>query len=347
MSSPPPDFMPPSGAKEPTRTDGYLYYYPPHMLKSPPEIQKSPQTLTQEYGQHYQSTLDHQRQAFDSERDMWKTERVGLLTRIAFLEESLRQLRRDTNVQPSYGLPIPAENMPPVRNLSESINRMAPFNRAATMSPDPQRMYDGITFKSSPVNPTHPGKTSSKTSATQTYPGSLSKSWRESSGILRLPLAEEEPNNLTKDAGHTPLARTVPGLDGAISALDSDLPTPSHHEQDRQTYEPRASITKIPSERSDSYFPPPEDDFDEDPELRGQLGLKNDEDNDQRFLSELNTKLAQAAASPTSPAVCGSATDSNSLNVDNDEASESEPELKIKKSLNFGSQLGGKFVPRY
>ncbi|KAL8761524.1 MAG: hypothetical protein Q9184_002373 [Pyrenodesmia sp. 2 TL-2023] len=160
--------------------------------------------------------------------------------------------------------------------------------------------------------------------------------------------------NLTLHAGHTPLARPVPGLDGTTSAIDSDLPTPTL-ESERPPIEPRTSFTKVPSERADSYFPLPADELDsgrasreldtpadaqQDPELQGPLGLTNERSSDNRFLSQLDSKLTQAASSSNPPAAAGA----QQIQGFND--TDPEPKLKIKKSMNFGSQLGGSFGPQ-
>ncbi|KAL8938499.1 MAG: hypothetical protein Q9216_003859 [Gyalolechia sp. 2 TL-2023] len=246
-----------------------------------------------------------------------------------------------------HAFPSTAENLPPGRSLSENITRSALVHRPSSLGPDAQKHFDGITFKSPPT--TIQGGLGSRASATSTHPLSSShSSSRESPRGLKLPSVEEEPDNLTRHAGHTPLARTVPGLDGTTSAIDSDLPTPLHTEQERPPIEPRASIAKIPSERSDSYFPEPADEFDQDPELQGQLSLKNNASDDSRFLSELNSKLAQAAESSTS-ASSHQATKPKESFAHEDEIfdqPEPEPRLRIKRSLNFGSQLGGNFGPQ-
>ncbi|KAL9002796.1 MAG: hypothetical protein Q9188_004299 [Gyalolechia gomerana] len=237
------------------------------------------------------------------------------------------------------------ENIPPGRSLSESISHSASFHRPSSLGHDAQKHFDGITFKSPPK--TTQGGLGSRAAASSAQPLSSShSSSRESPRGLKLPSVEEEPDNLTRHAGHTPLARTVPGLDGTISVIDSDLPTPLHTEQERHPVEPRASIAKIPSERSESYFPEPADEYDQDLELRGQLSLKNDASEDNRFLNELDTKLARAAESSTPPATI---TKPNESSVHEDEMfdqPEPEPKLRIKRSLNFGSQLGGNFGPQ-
>ncbi|KAI4142874.1 MAG: hypothetical protein L6R39_004789 [Caloplaca ligustica] len=240
-------------------------------------------------------------------------------------------------------LPGIAENLPPAKSggsLSESLK----LATRGIGGPDSQKRYDGIIFKSTLTGSAEP--TGTKSGAT----GSLSSS-RESPRHLQLPTVHEvdtstNEDNLTKDAGHTPLARTVPGLDGTTSAADSDLPTPTT-EREQPPFEPRASVAKVPSERSDSYFPPPPDDGDHDPELQGQLGLKND-GSDNQFLSELDSKLAQAAGTPAPPSAAQAPANLIGASREDGEALhavEPEPRLRIKRSMNFGSQLGGRFKP--
>ncbi|KAI4121645.1 MAG: hypothetical protein LQ338_006252 [Usnochroma carphineum] len=247
-----------------------------------------------------------------------------------------------TNMQTNFGrLSSIAENVPPAKfgkSFPESVKQPS----RGVGGPDIQKHYDGITFRSTATTSTQPIGYKSRVT------GSLS-SLPESPGTLQLPIVHEvgtaTDDNLTKDAGHTPLARTVPVLDGTTSAVESDLPTPAS-EQERPPLEPRASVAKIPSERSDSYFPPPADDFDQDPELQGQLGLNNDRSNDNQFLSELNTKLARAAecpAPPTAAQVPANLTEASRDNVEGFDQPEPEPKLRIKRSMNFGSQLGGRF----
>ncbi|KAL9028979.1 MAG: hypothetical protein Q9196_002722 [Gyalolechia fulgens] len=248
----------------------------------------------------------------------------------------------------SRGFPSRTENLPPGRSVSESISHSVPFHRPSCPDPDARKHFDGITFKSPPKITLHGLGSGAAASSAQPFSSSHSSS-RESPRGLKLPSVEEEPDNLTRHAGHTPLARTVPGLDGTTSAIDSDLPTPLHTEPEKPPVEPRASVAKVPSERSDSYFPELADEYDQDPELRGQLSLKNDASDDNRFLSELDSKLAQAAKSSAPSASSHTVTKSKESLLHEEEIfdqPEPEPKLRIKRSLNFGSQLGGNFGPQ-
>lgn len=262
-------------------------------------------------------------------------------------------------------IPSIAENLPPSklgRSLSESLKQSA----RGIGRPDTQKHYDGILFKSTSIPSAHPSGL--KTTKSGPSSGSLSSS-RDSPGHLQLSIVHEvpdiaasTPDNLTKHAGHTPVARTIPGLDGTTSAIENDLLTPTM-EQERPPIEPRTSTAKIPSERSDSYFPAPADDFDhgdgcqdtgtssqgqQDPELQGQLGLKNDLSSDNSFLSELDSKLANAAQSSSLPASANAPANSKGgvEDVEGFDQPEPEPKLIIKRSMNFGSQMGAGFGPQ-
>ncbi|KAL8920401.1 MAG: hypothetical protein Q9208_006282 [Pyrenodesmia sp. 3 TL-2023] len=266
--------------------------------------------------------------------------------------DSTTYMHTNPKRHPNVAANLPASR--PTRSLSKGLKESVSAQRSTAVDPDSQKHYDGITFKSTIARSTEP--TPPKGSSA----GSLSLS-RESPGHLQLPTVHEVPvvaspmgeENLTLHAGHTPLARPVPGLDGTTSAIESDLPTPTL-ESERPPLEPRSSFTKVPSERADSYFPLPADELDprsagaevdtpadaqQDPELQGPLGLTNERSSDNRFLSELDSKLTQAASSSNPPAAAGAQQMEGSIETD------PEPKLKIKKSMNFGSQLGGSFGP--
>lgn len=104
--------------------------------------------------------------------------------------------------------------------------------------------------------------------------------------------------NMVKHAGHTPMARTGFGLDGTFNAIGSDKPIPET--QREQVIEPLPSA-KPPSERSDSYFP--QGPADDDPELQKPLSLANEDSGRREFMSQLQSKLEEAAVNSTPPAV--------------------------------------------
>ena len=163
-------------------------------------------------------------------------------------------------------------------------------------------------------------------------------------------------------AGHTPLARDFEplNLDGATSGRSSDTQTPTGPAPEQHSDEPHEIEIKPPSERHDSYFPslsPPESIIDEDPALKGPLSLTNEATGDKMFLSELDTKLLHAAhASEVAIETPSESNGSETSNFDGQEKvdggkegeiafeqpeQEEEPKLRIKRSMNFGSQLAG------
>ena len=207
-----------------------------------------------------------------------------------------------------------------------------------------EQNIDGITFKSNPLSavPANKIMTPQSPSPRTSTPSLISPQ------KIHLPLSTLEAplDPYTKDAGHTPLARRayVQG-DGASS--EGDGTTPTQPEIDRPPLEPHASFTKLPSERSNSYFPTVEGESrdkkdipvdqeedgkdkspDEDPELKGPLGLDNSSTRqNNRFLHELDSRLEGLVAQK-----------------DNEdfEQPEEEPKLRIKRSMNFGSAFGAK-----
>ncbi|KAL8700599.1 MAG: hypothetical protein Q9201_005363 [Fulgogasparrea decipioides] len=243
-------------------------------------------------------------------------------------------------------LPVIAENVSPIkarRTLSESIEQSTSIHKPSIPSLDTHKNYDGINFKSVATSTTNSSECSSVQPGACTDPLS---SPRETSRRLQLPSVGDILDNLTKDAGHTPLARTTYGLDGTTSVIDSDLPTPIQPEQERPPFEPHSSFLKRPAERSDSYFPPPADEGDQDPELREPLSLRNDGSNNTEFLSKLDSKLLRAAQSSTPPTAVSASEVSNdayATEIEGFVQPEQEPKLRIKRSMNFGSQLGGRF----
>ena len=217
---------------------------------------------------------------------------------------------------------------------------------------------DGINFRSSTLS-----QVSTKKVMTPQSPSPRTSSpSRLSPRTIQLPPSKFEApvDPYTKDAGHTPLApRAYCNNDGASS--DGNGTTPTQHEMERPPLEPHASRAKLPSERSDSYFPTAEEGSqdgnhdtqdkedksrDEDPELKGPLGLdngKNEGEGDKHFLNELDSRLLQAARSDApSPNGTDLGSDSPPEHGKDFEQPEREPKLRIKKSMNFGSAFGEK-----
>ena len=188
----------------------------------------------------------------------------------------------------------------------------------------------------------------------------------------------------TMDAGHTPLARGRPhplsAVDGMTSTGHSSggVSTPTAPPKDQAQPQPgggdgaddRKALVKPPSERRDSYFPILQDEEpqspDPDPELQGPLGLTSDAmgeggGNDD-FLKELNSKLMHVEEREQTPSEADTDVGMNEANRDADggqegkqegseeprgfEQPEHEPRLRLKRSMNFGSQLGGNKMGR-
>ena len=210
---------------------------------------------------------------------------------------------------------------------------------------------DGINFKSTSLPPVVGKDIMTPQSPSVLSPSSPS---RVSPATIELPPSSlTAPEDMyTRDAGHTPLARrTYFNTDGPASAPSSGTATPTQPERERPPLEPHTSSIKLPSERSNSYFPPPEDNpSDSDPELAKPLGLTNDMGEDKQFLNELDSKLLRAARSESygSPAVAGAPDLAGPAKEEEKdfEQPEHEPKLRIKRSMNFGSAFGAKHCGR-
>ena len=230
------------------------------------------------------------------------------------------------------------------RKESQAKNQAA-TRQASIHGSQIDKNLDGINFKPSGLSPA-----TVKNIMTPQSPSPYSPSPSElSPRTIDLPpiglLAYE--NQYTKDAGHTPLAhRTNMSTDGPASAHSSDASTPTRPEIERPPLEPRTTSVRVPSERSNSYFPGVESGSDDDPALSGPLGLTNEKGEDKFFLKELDSRLLQAAKSDTveTPAVAGAPTGGDSTKDEDREFDqpEEEPQLRIKRSMNFGSAFGAK-----
>ncbi|KGO69031.1 hypothetical protein PITC_078560 [Penicillium italicum] len=101
---------------------------------------------------------------------------------------------------------------------------------------------------------------------------------------------------------------------------------------------PLASVANVhqPAENDISYFP----DLPDDPALTGPLGLINDEEHDFNFLSELDQKLLVQAKNILGSSV--ESADPNETDSDSEfpRQGDEEPEIKFKKSTNFGTAFG-------
>ena len=217
----------------------------------------------------------------------------------------------------------------PDRSLFSGSNMDVTVPKSGIPNGKSDETLDGITFKPASAAPAVV-----KDLNTLQSPSPIRSPSRLSPRTIPLPpnTLGEPQNPLTKDAGHTPLARRSGDLSG--EAL-SDPITPTQPEMERPPLEPRSSVAKIPSERSDSYFPAIPG-IDEDPELEKPLALHNSEGEDNTFLSVLDSKLEAAKTENSEPTVVH---DLAKIDVAEDQA-EPEPKLRIKRSMNFGSQFG-------
>lgn len=208
--------------------------------------------------------------------------------------------------------------------ISFKPNAPAPFifhktKSSQPLSPPSPLVFNKITLSQSPSPP-----------SPNSGPASPQKSLEIPSPIN---VCIDDPH--IRHAGHTPLARGGSVYsDRSSSEVTPKLPDSADgHPEPR----PSVAVSRPPKERSESYFPPPPETIDEDPELKGPLSLQNGKPDDKSFLQELDSKLLQAARShavrPSVPS------EPESLDKAHDEA-DHEPKLRIKRSMNFGSAFG-------
>lgn len=197
--------------------------------------------------------------------------------------------------------------------------------------------------------------------------------------ILALPRASfNKPDELlTAHAGHTPMSRI--NDDASDASTPKLFPAPEQEQQQENEVPPldpppsHAPPARPPNERAESYFPvlsptSEEEDKgerDEDPALKPPLALPSDAPagNPERggFLSSLDHKLLQAQRSQSEEELAKSSRvgaeieaerGASSTNAGSESAHQGggadagseddsdEPKLKIKRSMNFGSQFG-------
>ena len=219
---------------------------------------------------------------------------------------------------------------PKVDSFSISSIDSRPLGKASTPGIGTDKDLDGITFRTS---------TESLMASRVSLPHQSPSPTGVSSGSMPKPssLSRALADPYTKDAGHTPLARKSGyTLDGGLGTVSSELPTPIQPELERPPLEPHASAIQMPSERADSYFPTStEGDNDGDTELQEPLGLMDNCAANDEFLNMVDSKLLRVAQSKTSDP-----SESDKENMESFEQPEPEPPLRIKKSMNFGSQFG-------
>ncbi len=235
---------------------------------------------------------------------------------------------------------------------------------------------DGINFKPTSLAPAIKSTQSTSSSSPQHSPSPS----RASPNTIPLPYSFRPDSYTKDAGHTPLARFSANNHSGQSSAKSSDIPTPTQEEeQERPPLEPHVTEVKVrpPSERHDSYFPPPptlppaqqqvvEQNLDnEDPELQGPLSLTDDAEGNSRFLGELDAKLLHAADSINNHLLRsaeieakdngtdgGNGTGENKENggptqkeaQDKEEKNfdqpEHEPPLRIKRSINFGSQLG-------
>ena len=256
-------------------------------------------------------------------------------------------------------LPSISESTDPLRRKSVGFNvpePLSPKQHASIPGDSIDSNLDGISFKSSGLAPaimgivlTPPGESSSPLARAVSPPRSSTSNARPD---IKRPVISLSSSNLkaedllVKDAGHTPLPR-LEDYSGS-----SGTPIGSLAEEEKSAKEPRPSIAavvapRLPTERSNSYFPAVADVLDEDPALKEPLTLDqlaNGKENDS-FLNQLNSKLLEhqrsLGNSPTEQD--GKEAGNNSSILDGagtGSVDEPEPQLKMKKSMNFGTQFG-------
>lgn len=196
---------------------------------------------------------------------------------------------------------------------------------------------DGIMLKSTALHPeivakvTSPSTTKSSPSHPRSDQETASTRVAKGKAPRKLSRADLEvpEQNLTRDAGHTPMA--VLGSGSEVSSSVSDTA-----DDNLTSEEPREPVvTQDPAfEDSDPVI-----NLEDDPALTGPLSLKNDPDADNPFLQELNQKLLAEArkAVGESPAA---AEDNKEEEEEDDDDDEPEPELRLKDTTNFGTAYG-------
>lgn len=246
----------------------------------------------------------------------------------------------------SYLSPISENGLNPPsldRALSPQAQPVDP-SRAPVSLPVPieklDSTLDGITLKSTALPPgvvarviTPPSPSPLVTSENPTGAARPSMEYRNS---LKLKLSELGPpnENLLRDAGHTPMA-IIDGLDDSRTTNEGS-PLEVATQAEEAPLAPVATHVPQPSENTASYFP----DVPDDPALKGPLGLINDEEHDTNFLNELDQKLLDQAKN-----ILGNSVESADPNETDSESEfvgqgDKEPEIKFRKSTNFGSAFG-------
>ncbi|PYI20728.1 hypothetical protein BO86DRAFT_313267 [Aspergillus japonicus CBS 114.51] len=193
---------------------------------------------------------------------------------------------------------------------------------------------DGITLKSSALPPEVVARviTPPSPSSLETSPTSSTRPPNEHRNSLKLRLSELGPPefNLTRNAGHTPMAK----IDRDI---DTEQPSPQEVQDEASPLAP--AVLRQPAEQSDSYFA----DLPEDPALKGPLSLLNEEEHDSSFLKELDQRLLDQVKQVLGHHRRGSREEREDEEDEAEPRSQGEtdePELRFKKTTNFGTAFG-------
>lgn len=204
---------------------------------------------------------------------------------------------------------------------------------------------DGITLKSTAlppnvvarvITPPSPSPLETSSPAPASVPSAAARPGMEHRNSLKLRLSELGPpnENLVRDAGHTPMAIIEVDVSQRTTVNASPVGIPPCEEvQEEGPLAPMVTRMHQPSENAESYFP----DVPDDPSLKGPLGLINDEEHDSSFLNELDSRLLDQARR-----ILSTSTPSEPEEPDADDPGqgEQEPEIKFKKSTNFGTAFG-------
>jgi hypothetical protein len=203
---------------------------------------------------------------------------------------------------------------------------------------------DGITLKSTAlppgvvarvITPPSPSPLETSSPALATAPSDPARPGMEHRNSLKLKLSElGRPNeNLVRDAGHTPMA-IIEVDDSQRTTKDASPVEIPPCQEEEAPLAPMVTHVHQPSEHAESYFP----DLPDDPALTGPLGLTNDEEHDSSFLNELDTRLLDQAKRILSTSTVSDGEDEPDPKAPNQ--GEPEPEIKFKKSTNFGTAFG-------
>lgn len=273
-------------------------------------------------------------------------------------DESRRGPGGESDAQPtrvfsdSTNLPVGVDRKPSIGEnvtIQKPIAQIVPDSTAlAASQTDMQKNLDGITFKQNLREPPISHSLTPQPPSPNLPPSPASLS-RKTNALHSFLLAMSGDIH-TKDAGHTPAA---PRLDYQSDGTTlSARATPTRPEN---VMHPLETYTTVPSPQwkpNDSYFPakdlyipsldaniPPMVKESGDIELKEPLGLKNDNLADKKFLQELDSKL-QATEIDTGVSPEASSSKQPNVQAPSSDEAESEPELRFKKSMNFGAPLG-------